>query len=337
MPLNKEAQIRYLTIDACLCDLRGPYPSMEQLITVIEEKLGKSFTISTIQKDIKALKEDEALGYFAPIKYSKRENGYYYSDPEYTLRSVPLNSSEVTALLTATDFLRTFSGDRVGHNFNNAVEKVLASVKEKFDTASNKRVLIQMENPPRQRGWENFELLFEAAKQKTAVSLIHYSYSKRVFSSIILHPYLLKEFQNRWYIVGYSERHRSIRNFGLDRVLEPLLLDKTFTINPQFNPDTYYKDIYGLYPIGKKRELIQFRVSPLMSNFLLSQPFHESQEVLKYYPHGHLLLQLTLIPSVELINQLVMLSNHITIIKPLWVRKEVREQLTMSTYNATRK
>ncbi len=334
MPLNKEAQIRYLTIDACLCDKRKPFPSMALLIAVIEEKIGKSFTVSTIQKDLKALKEDEALGYLAPIKFSKSKNGYYYSDPNYTLRSVPLNSAEIESLLAATDLLRTFSGDRVGHNFNTAVDKILASVREKFDTTSDKRVLIQTENPPRMRGWEYFELLFQAAKDKTVVSFIHYSYSKRVFNAIVLHPYLLKEFQNRWYIVGYSEKHRAIRNFGLDRVIEPLLINKKFNTQLNFNPESYYKDTFGLYPIGKKKEQIHFRVSPLMGNYLLSQPLHESQSVVNHYAYGHLLLQLDIIPSVELINQFVMLSNHITIIKPQWVRKEVQEQLKTSAINA---
>lgn len=71
MSLNKEALCRYKVIDACISSKRKPFPSIYELISACEDTIGKSFTISTIQKDIKALKEDEILGYLAPIKYSK--------------------------------------------------------------------------------------------------------------------------------------------------------------------------------------------------------------------------------------------------------------------------
>ena len=51
---------------------------MEDFICEMEIKLGKEFSESTIQKDIKAMKQDELLGFLAPIKWSKREGGYYY-------------------------------------------------------------------------------------------------------------------------------------------------------------------------------------------------------------------------------------------------------------------
>ena len=57
MPLNKEAYLRYKIIDDCISNKRKPYPSMEDIMVACEERIGKSFTISTIQKDIKAMKE----------------------------------------------------------------------------------------------------------------------------------------------------------------------------------------------------------------------------------------------------------------------------------------
>ena len=61
MPVNKEAFLRYRILDRMLKNKAKPYPSMDDLIDELEEKLGKSFSVSTIQKDIKSMKEDELL------------------------------------------------------------------------------------------------------------------------------------------------------------------------------------------------------------------------------------------------------------------------------------
>ena len=49
---------------------------------------------------------------------------------------------------------------------------------------------------------------------------------KRNFNAVIVHPIRLKEFDNKWYLIGFSEHHNSMRTFGLDRIYEPLQLKK---------------------------------------------------------------------------------------------------------------
>ena len=333
MSLNKEAYIRYTTIDSCICNQRKPYPSMNDLIYACEEKLGKSFTISTIQKDIKAMKEDEALGFMAPIKFSKSQNGYFYTDKDYTIRTVPLNEEEVDSLLAATDLLSTFGGERVSSNFNAAVDKILASIKEKYERTPDKRIIIQTENAPKERGWEYFDLFFKAAKERIPLSFLHFSYTKRHFNSIILHPYLLKEFQNKWYIIGFSENHKEIRSFGIDRIMEPLFLNKPFFLKKGFDSEKHMNEIYGVFPLSDKIETIRLKVAPMLGNYLLSQPIHESQKVEIYHSNGYLTLTLTLIPSFELLNQFFMHSKQLSVLEPLWVKQEIKNSLQTAIRN----
>ncbi len=113
MGFSKEAYIRYNIIDSSITNKYLPYPSMSELIDKCENILGKTFSKSTIQKDIKAMKEDEALGFFAPIKYSKESNGYYYTDSKYTIKAIQLNTEELTAIEAVSDILNVFSGSRI--------------------------------------------------------------------------------------------------------------------------------------------------------------------------------------------------------------------------------
>jgi len=332
MPVNKEAYIRYKIIDTCLSTNKS-YPSMNDLIRKCEHELGKKFTVSTIQKDIKAMKEDEALGFMAPIKFSKSNNGYYYSDENYTIKKIQLNDNEIDSLIAAVDLLATFNGDRVSSTFGLAIDKVLTSIKEKYEKTSDKRTIIQTENPPKQRGWEHFDNFFKATKERIPVSFIHYNYKKRDFNSIVLHPYLLKEFQNRWYIIGYSENHKAIRYFGIDRIMEPLLLNKEFVLQPDFNAEKHFENIYGVYALSKKVEKIEFEVKTMLGNYLQSQPIHESQKIEAYYKYGSLKLSLQLIPSQELLNFFLMMGNQLVLKSPKWLVEEIKKQQKSSMIN----
>ena len=67
---------------------------------------------------------------------------------------------------------------------------------------------------------------------------------------------LLKEFQNRWYIIGYSETHQAIRTFGIDRILDPFMLKQAFYMDPKFDPVLQFQDIFGVFPLKEKNEKI---------------------------------------------------------------------------------
>ena len=326
MPQNQEAHRRYKIIDACITNKYKKYPSMDELIQKCEDILDHKFNVSTIQKDIEIMKRKDDSGFSAPIKFSRKYNGYYYSNPDYKLYSAPLNDSDIEALKAAMDFLSGFGGARVSNNFNHAVEKILTTFKEHFPDGNPGRKIIQTDAPTDGKAFEHFDFFFGAAKNKIAASFVHYSYNKQTFSSVILHPVLLKEFQNYWYVLGYSENHRGLRIFGLDRVYDPILLNKKFIdTNPTIR-DEYFKNVYGVFPYSnRKKQKIIFRVKPMLGNYLLTHPLHPSQKVLHYGDFGYLDLSLDLIPSIELTNYFLEFSTQLKVLKPEWIKNEIHE------------
>jgi len=112
MPANKYALIRYRVIDECLSNKYRRYPTKEDIRAACEDALYGSLdarvSISTIEKDMYAMRNDAALGYEAPIVYDKYEKGYYYSDPEYTIKKIPLGEEDLDALQFAAMTLYQF-------------------------------------------------------------------------------------------------------------------------------------------------------------------------------------------------------------------------------------
>ena len=112
MPANKYALLRYRIIDKCIRNKYRPYPSKEDLRQACEDALYNSLderiSDSTIEKDLFAMRNEEGLGYMAPIKYSRELNGYFYTDPEYSINDIPLNEEDIDAIKFAALTLSQF-------------------------------------------------------------------------------------------------------------------------------------------------------------------------------------------------------------------------------------
>jgi predicted DNA-binding transcriptional regulator YafY len=332
MPPHSEAVLRYRIIDRCLTNPYKRYPSMEDIIAELRKELNADYSPNTIQKDINAMKKDETLGYFAPIHYSKRLNGYYYTDENYTIRTNSLNDKEIETIELAAGIIQHFKGYRLGETFSEAINKLFSALDiEKSKADENLKNAIQAEESTYMSGLENFDIFVRCIRQRRPVSFIHYSYQKKDFKAIVIHPYLLKESQKRWYLVGFSEVHNQLRIFGLDRVYDPIPLNKDFRQKDEQELHQLFHDRYGINTIeghhSGPAEEIEIMVSDQMSNYVKSMPIHSSQRTGIQFSHGHMTILLRLIPTRELISLILSYGHHMVVLRPAWLNKEVQAEI----------
>jgi predicted DNA-binding transcriptional regulator YafY len=297
---------------------------MKDLIEACNSKLGYSPSLETIQKDLAKMKSPYPTGYDAPIRFNRAKLGYEYTNPNYSFSKINLREEELDAIGEAVDLIRSIAGTRVGDTFTYAIEKLLSSTLERKTADDENLPVLQTMVPPKSRGFEHFNLFYKACKEWIPVSFIHFSYKKRQFNHIILHPFLIKEFDNRWYVIGYSELHKETRTFGLDRVSEPVLLKKKYISSNIKEVSAYLKDIYGVYPIRDlKKEKVTIRVSKLATHYLLAYPLHESQKIYKEN-EGTSLISFELIPSFELARYFLSQGKDIEILQPAWFKTKTQ-------------
>jgi len=269
--------------------------------------------------------KEGVMGLPAPIKFSKSHNGYYYKNKDFSIKTVPLNADELQSLHQAADLLKVFTGSRVSQYFNDAVRKIDIALKVDCVQPQGKRYpIIDIEHPSAHRGFQYFDVFADAAQNRNPVSFVHYSYDKRKFRAVILHAYMLKEFHNWWYVIGYSENHKEIRVFGIDRIYDPVILNRKFVEDKNFNADFFSKDLYGVLPLtGRKKQQIDFRVNSKLSNYFQANPIHHSQQIIKYHEYGDIDFRIEVTPTLELLNDFFMYSTQLVVLKPSWIREEI--------------
>ncbi len=320
MPINKNAFKRYKVIDMLLRNKMRRYPTLEEITEICKEKLDlENLSTETIKKDIEHMRESQPSGFDAPISYNKQKRGYEYLDPDFVLGGVSLNDSDVDAIKESIDLIRSIGGTRVGEKFSNAMEKILTTLLEEFPDGTKKHSLLQTMTPPKSRGFEHFDLFYNACTTETPISFVHYNYKKRSFSAITFHPFLIKEFENKWYINGYSEQHKEVRTFGMDRVFEPIRLKKKFIKVQKAIIEQEANDYYGVFPIpNQKKQRIKIRLSDLATNYFEAYPIHESQKIQKE-PDGYSIVTFQLVPTIELTRLFLSHGYHIEILEPFWL------------------
>jgi predicted DNA-binding transcriptional regulator YafY len=264
----------------------------------------------------------EPDGFDAPIAYCRFNKGYHYTDSTFSINGARLTEKDVNSIKEALELLQNIGSSRVSDSFSYALDKILISCKEEFPEGDSKRKIIETESISGSRGSEHFDTFFKACKNKMPVSFTHYSYEKRRFKAVIIHPVLLKEFDNFWYLLGYSESHKALRTFGFDRIYDPMLLNRKFIPTPQEIINDYYKDIYGVYPYkNEPKQQVVFFATPIVSNYIEAYPIHKSQ-VCEKYDNG-CIFKLQVVPSMELIKLLRSYGSEIKVKMPLWINDEI--------------
>ncbi len=302
MSLNKEAYLRYKIIDSCIGNKRHPFPSMEYIIQTLKETLGKDFSVSTIQKDIKTMKEDEVLGYKAPIKYSKSKDGYFYTDENYSINAIPLSNDEAQIMAETLELWSTISKKHMNDECRGACIKLINSLSVKKATTHDSIPLVVSQQAPQQWGFFHYKPLLEHIKKKEVIKIFYLSLTEA--DIIVVHPYQLLEFNHKWYLLAYSQLSKQLKVYGFDRIMPDFDVITTIKFNDSKRKEVvkYAKDMYGVYPLkNEKKQIIKFYVSNKYSYLLEMNPLHHSQKISRQTHPLLTRMTIKVIPTHELI------------------------------------
>ena len=240
----KNAQLRYRVIDRSLRNPYKPFPSKDDLRQACEEALygstvGSDICDSTIEKDLFAMR----MEFDAPIKYSKREKGYYYEDEEFSIDSIPLSDADIDAIKFATNTLMQFRDVSIFKQFGFAIDKIFDRVNIANDPMDEMvDNFVQFEIQPVTSGSEMLPELLKAIKERQIVTFNYTNFKTNKAKGRKVLPLLLKEYRNRWYLISYEIEKSRILTFGLERISNLKLLDEHYMYPVNFNPEVFFWD-----------------------------------------------------------------------------------------------
>lgn len=325
MPVNRNALIRYTTIDKCL---RNQYRkwTLEDLMDACSDALyefegiDKGVSRRTIQLDIQNMRS-EKLGYNAPIIVMDKKY-YTYEDREYSITQLPLSEQDLDKLNDAVEILKQFQGFSHFSEMTGLIQKL----ENKIHTEQSKeRSIIHIDRNEDLKGLEHLNVLYQATQLKKVIKIEYQSFTARRSNPIFLHPYLLKEFNNRWFIVGrQNNAKKKLMTLALDRIHSVQLMDEIkFYDDANFNPDAYYKNVIGVtVNEGLLARNITLKLDRKNAPYVLTKPLHSSQEVIHKDKDG-ITISIKVVPNYELERLLLGFGSSLEILSPPSLRKRI--------------
>ena len=325
MSRNKDALIRYRIINNCL--LNGKIKTKEEIISIFQESLGKDVSERTFADDIRAMREDEELGYLAPIVFDKLNKGYFYGDKNYSIDNIPLSTEEIEALSFAASLLDQYKRIGIFEKFTGAVEKIVDLVKIRRKMESDQlEQFVEFENAPLIKGSEFIEPLIMSIKNKKVLTIEYQSFSSDKAKTHILHPYYLKEYRNRWYLSGLDDEKQVVITLGLERMLTIEDIVGIFFTTKPFHPKEYFGNILGISVNNQQNTPEEIRISytPQQALYIKTQPIHQSQEIISEND-TECIMSYRLCPNYELKSYLLSLGKGCKVLQPESLKKEIMD------------
>lgn len=326
MPVNKEALLRYRIIDSCLRKTFERYVSLERIKQECFQILGTEVSDRTLKADLEAMRHDEVLGYLAPIEYSYANKGYFYTDENYSIEKLPFTEADTQAVLFAVNMLGSFRRIPLLEQFQGAVDKLFNALHTYNKNSKENSRIVEIEASPEVKGGEWIAPLVSAITKQQVIELRYQSFARSDAILYTLHPYLIKEYRSRWYLLAWDEQKNKIKTFGLDRTLDVLVKQQSFHISSEFNPELYFKYSYGITYHDDDPIEVHLKFIGPSCHYVLSKPLHNSQEIMNRIDQ-QLEIRLRVIVSYELIADILSFGDSCEVLGPPQLIRQVKHSL----------
>jgi predicted DNA-binding transcriptional regulator YafY len=332
MPHIKNALIRYRIIDRMIRNPYKTYPSKSDLREACEESLfgstyGDHICDSTIEKDLFAMR----MEHDAPIKYSRKHEGYYYEDPDYTINDIPLSEDELESIRFAVQTLQQFQEVPYFKEFGSAIDKIATRVAVAGTEGNETSAFIGFETAYSSIGNQWLPLLLTAIQEKKTCHFTYASFKSGIAKERNVLPVYLKEYRNRWYLISFDLEKSDWITYALERMDGLVVNEAQHLLKEAFNPSSFFAETIGITTEKKAAERIELRVNDIASKYIESQPLHSSQEKI-----GTNQFVLTVQINEELIRTLLGFMGELQIISPAHLvqtwNERIQKQLSIETH-----
>lgn len=269
-----------------------PYPSKDHILDYLKEN---DIPISerTLFRHLEKIKADFGLD----IEYSKIHKGYFINHEE--------------------------------SQFNNSLFNVLEHISltniltEDLNNNSKKLRLISFDDSRNFKGIEYLKPILLAIQRGQKISFMHYNFQKETHKKRTIIPFLLKEYSNRWYVVG-ATNPTEMRVFGIDRISDLEIGSISSIKREQFQEHLKkFNHTIGVYYGDGEPEKIVCNVDEILVKYLKSLPLHHSQLIYSTGVSGKYRVEYFLYPNLEFKYQILSFSTKLDIIEPLHLKEEI--------------
>lgn len=328
MAVGKNASYRYRIIDQALSNQfrRWRY---DDLLEHVCEKLAEEYDIykgiskRQFDDDIRIMRKDFPEGYGAPI--IRKDGDIYYDDPDFSIINNPLNETDIENLKEVLRLIKPFQSLPMLAELESIIGKVQGAISQhKGDE------IISLDHNPEARGLQFIEKLYQLIREEKVILVRYKPFNKPDEMSFLIHPFLIKEYNNRWFLQGWIPDTDKYINLGLDRIISINVENGIPDKAKKEKLIALHKNIIGIsFVDGEMPVTIRLWFSKEQAPYITTKPLHLSQELLAEDETG-IIITLNLVLNFELEQLILSFGERVKVLEPESLAKRLAERLKLA-------
>ena len=325
MPLDRNKLLRFQALDRCLRDTSRLY-NVSDLLDCCNREMHRydypEVKKRTIQKDLHDIKEKPFNVEFDDELFKRHY--YRYADTTQSLCVLKLVDSSRDTLLEAIGSLREKCNDPDEQNpqwqwMLQTLQSLAGNQPLKIDTP-----YVSFDNNAAFSGNVHFSTLLSHISNHQPIIIRYKPYTKPHPEEVKIHPYFLKQYNSRWFLIARVDDVDETITFALDRIIDIRIWKHAFKPSDvDFN--RYYEDVTGVTvmndePVSK----IVLKVTAQRYPYIQTKPFSEKQKI-ETYDDDSYVISFPMRINKEFTASILSFGSDIEVLKPLRLRKEIAD------------
>lgn len=328
MSVNKNAQIRYQVLDRCFRNTGRIY-FIENLLEECNKALidfdpsSNGIQRRQLFDDIRFMESEQGWSIpLARVRHGRRVY-YRYDDLSFSISNQPLNDSEIEQIKSALHIFTRFSGNPQFEWVNEVIPKL----ESKFGLIERKNEVISFEGNVDLKGFNFITPIFNAIINERVLSIRYKDFKSSVSYELTFHPYYLKQYNNRWFVLGLnSDKQIPEWNLALDRIESLTETNLSYKLT-KIDWEEYFYDLIGVTrPKGLEIQEVILEFTPEIAPYIITKPIHPSQ---KYTNNSTgLIVKIKVIPNYELEALVLSFGEQAKVIAPQSFKERISNRIS---------
>lgn len=326
MATNRHAQIRYNILDRCFSNTNRLYDYgdlLNEVNSTLYELGTEGIKLRQLQYDIEHMESEEGWAIELEEGIRKgRKKAFRYADKNFSISNHPLNVNDKDQLETTLSILSRYK-HREEFRW---LEELIPRMQQAFDLADQgERGIISYQENIDLKGREHLGALFNQILKGKQIKLVYKPFAKDA-SEIVLSPFHLKQYNNRWFLFAKHADYENISNYPLDRIES---IEELSEKAEECDVDwiDYFDDIVGVtHPEGGQLQKVKLRFSVKRISYVITKPIHSTQKLLKEDAGGRT-ISIEVIPNLELIQLILSFGSDVEVLEPFSLRNEIADKI----------
>lgn len=323
MSITTHAQIRFNTLNRCFRNIGRNY-TIDDLLKECNEAIynfnpkSKGIKKRQLQYDISFMKSEQgwSIELEEDLKIGDKKV-YRYLNPKFSINNEPINESDANLLKLAI-----LSLSRLEYDW---ADELSVRLREILNIENDPRKIIEFEENKFLKGKEYITQLYNAINYKKVLEIEYKNFKTQEVLTFVLHPYYLKQYNNRWFLFGKDERFDTLTNLALDRILKISETSHQY-IEADIDFKEYFEDVIGVSISEEPIQKVILEVSNKSIDYMITKPLHGSQRIIEKN-ELYTIVGLELIPNYEFETLILSFAENIEVIEPIELRNKLKERI----------